>query len=783
MAVPVQTPFIEYVANGVTTNFSLGFDCENQSHLIVTVDDIEPITGSWSLLVGAVVFNSAPITGSKIIIKRNSPFERDRDFQLYDQSFRPPAVNLDLDRIWRKLQELGVMDWILGNRIDDLKNYVDDKDDELRAYLLEEIRKQGVALDQLEDYYNYLMQRLAEIAVNGGWEASFVVSADGSTQQDINDFGGAKWRNKAGGYALGATVKLENGDTVKSTIDGNTNDPNVNVAGWVKENLASQIFDESGLSQQQWNNGVESISELLTIPNPKNGSRVYVKSYRAGLNRGGKAYVFDSTKSAINDGGLVINGWVAEYKDRYTIEDFGGVCDFNLDTNTGHDNADAIEKSLAALDYALFTGNSGTSKPVILKSGQSLLRTNADDYVAKTTNAIGVGSNLAPNRSGVSDSYAVDAGIILKHEDNQYTTDVNIEIDIIHTSLSPNSIGIYAPRFYFCKFTNKVFRFGISVKTFDGFKSSVAVQAVATRTGFKWESDGSGNMTGTTVDFSDSWVAFDDRYQTPETGFDLYQLWYSTATNLAVDNGTNGITAYKFSNCKSLEFTGGAENNKGCLIDCLNSSITFNGFKTAAHTGDNDSSNATIKAVSSTLNMNNSDFGVTVGASGMKDIICSGSGISFSNLQSKPHGAGGEVISNNGSISEQSGTAYKIKIGDGVFQIRDSVTQKKNIPLTGYNGIFKVVQSTPLFLRLSITVSSASGSMHKEIDILYLNSTTRDVKIVSTSTVGTIADFSLDFDNNGNVFLVSSGATSARFSIDCKDTYIQGESNNFIDIY
>lgn len=187
MAVPVQTPFVEYIANGVTTNFPLGFDCETQSHLIVTVDDIEPITGSWSLLVGAVVFNSAPITGSKIIIKRNSPFERDRDFQLYDQSFRPPAVNLDLDRIWRKLQELGVMDWILGNRIDDLKNYVDDRDDELRAYLLEEIRKQGVALDQLEDYYNYLMQRLAEIAVNGGWEASFVVDSSGQTQQQIND--------------------------------------------------------------------------------------------------------------------------------------------------------------------------------------------------------------------------------------------------------------------------------------------------------------------------------------------------------------------------------------------------------------------------------------------------------------------------------------------------------------------------------------------------------------------------------------------------------------------
>lgn len=598
--------------------------------------------------------------------------------------------------------------------------------------------------------------------------AEYVIDASGETQQQVNYNGGSKWHSRVGGYLKNERVVLTNCGIVKSTIDGNTNDPNSNMMGWLNIGNTGEV---------------ESIADLLAIQNPKNGSHVYVKSYRAGLNKGGKSYVFDSSKSSVNDGGLCINGWVAEYKERYTIEDFGGICDFNLDLNTGHDNWEAIEKSLAALDYALFTAPTGTSKPIIMKSGQSLLRTNTDDYVAKTTNDLGAGSNLAPNRSGVSDSYAVDAGVILKHADNQYTTNVKIDIDIIHTAPTPTSIGIYAPRFYFCNFVNKVFRFGTSVKSFDGFKSRVGVQAIAPAIGFQWAADGSGNMTGTTVDFSDSWVAFDENYQTPVTGFDLYQLWYSTATNLSVDNGTSGITAYKFSNCKSIEFTGGAENNKGCLIDCLNSSVTFDGFKTAAHTGDSNASNATIKAVGSILNMANSTFDPTTGATGMKDIICDGSNIDFSKLQSKPSGAGGEVISNNGSILEQSGPTSKVKIGDSVFQVRDCITQKKSVALTGYNGIFKVTQSTPLFLRLSITVSSASGSMHKEIDILYLNGTTRDVKIVSTSTVGTIADFSLDFDVNGNVFLVSSGATSARFSIDCKDTYIQGESGNFIDVY
>lgn len=187
MAVQEQTPYIEYTANGITTSFALEFDCDNQDHLIVLVDDVEPVVGAWSFSNGAVVFNAAPENGKKITIQRNTPFSRTTDYQSYNNSFRPPAVNKDFDWIWWKLQELGVADWILSNRIDALKNYVDDRDDELRAYLLEEIRKQGVALDQLEDYYNYLMQRLAEIAVNGGWEASFVVDASGKTQQEINN--------------------------------------------------------------------------------------------------------------------------------------------------------------------------------------------------------------------------------------------------------------------------------------------------------------------------------------------------------------------------------------------------------------------------------------------------------------------------------------------------------------------------------------------------------------------------------------------------------------------
>lgn len=51
---------------------------------------------------------------------------------------------------------------------------------------LEEAQRQGVALGQLEEYNNYLMQRLAQIAVDKGWDASFVVDGN-KTQKQIND--------------------------------------------------------------------------------------------------------------------------------------------------------------------------------------------------------------------------------------------------------------------------------------------------------------------------------------------------------------------------------------------------------------------------------------------------------------------------------------------------------------------------------------------------------------------------------------------------------------------
>ena len=113
-------------------------------------------------------------------------------------------------------------------------------------------------------------------------------------------------------YNSDERIVLTNGDIVKSTIDGNANNPNVDMTGWG--------FDD---------NTVESIADLIAIQNPKDGQAVRVKGYHRTVNfalaipfRGGGWFIYDSRLSAINDGGTIINGWVRSC-DKINVDDFG----------------------------------------------------------------------------------------------------------------------------------------------------------------------------------------------------------------------------------------------------------------------------------------------------------------------------------------------------------------------------------------------------------------------------------------------------------------------------
>ena len=122
--------------------------------------------------------------------------------------------------------------------------------------------------------------------------------------------------------------------------------------GWTDTLIAVS----ENINQRQINDGLESIAQLASIKNPRNGQRVYVKSYHAGYNRGGGWFTFDSSKvsftdefdcTVTNDKGRFINGWVRQVPDNeFTPEMWGA---YGEAEKLGRDDWQAIEDMFQSL--------------------------------------------------------------------------------------------------------------------------------------------------------------------------------------------------------------------------------------------------------------------------------------------------------------------------------------------------------------------------------------------------------------------------------------------------
>lgn len=225
MAVPEQTPYKEYEGNGVVKSFPLTFDCDNQEHLIVLVDGVEPIVGTWSLNTGTVVFSIAPLNDSKITFQRNTPLKRDTNFQSYDNSFRPPVVNKDFDGIWRKLQELGVTNWLTDTDIKNLGAYVNSLNDETRDDFFNK-------LGSLEQNTNAMLEE----AIKNGAVSSLAITTVNSFNE-LNTI--AKWEGRT------VFVKgLQGGSFEYKASKAYQNDGGTVFNGWVRITLLTENLVE-----------------------------------------------------------------------------------------------------------------------------------------------------------------------------------------------------------------------------------------------------------------------------------------------------------------------------------------------------------------------------------------------------------------------------------------------------------------------------------------------------------------------------------------------------------
>lgn len=309
MAVPEQTPYKEYTANGITTVFPLDFDVLEQDHLIVLINDLDPVVGSWHLDVAndAVVFNNAPESGSIIKIRRDTPLSRTTNYQLYDRSFLPDPVNKDFDAIWRKLQELGVTNWLTDTDVKNLSIYVNSLNEETR-----------------EDFFNSL----------------------GSLEKNTKAMLDEAIKNGAVS-ALAITTVNE----IKDLEDLNAWDGRivfVKEIGNYKYDSLNQVWVRDFATDRQVVT-VESITELMNLVK-WNGRTVNVKSYYAGFNKGGGNFIYKPSNQLISDGGNIFNGWTRQVPDSYyNAHNFGAIGDGTY-RSSDHDAFVKISKAVMASD-------------------------------------------------------------------------------------------------------------------------------------------------------------------------------------------------------------------------------------------------------------------------------------------------------------------------------------------------------------------------------------------------------------------------------------------------
>ena len=140
----------------------------------------------------------------------------------------------------------------------------------------------------------YIQNVLIDLAQSNNFTASYLLTESGKFQQEINDSIGAKWYSKPNGYALNDRVMLDNGDIVKSTVNGNVNNPNVGMTGWALETIRS----------------VPTPTNLSSINSPKHRQRVYVDSLQ-------KNFVYDSNLTTPGNGVTVVGKWEMEVQEAY----------------------------------------------------------------------------------------------------------------------------------------------------------------------------------------------------------------------------------------------------------------------------------------------------------------------------------------------------------------------------------------------------------------------------------------------------------------------------------
>ena len=283
--------YTEYAVSTPTADFVIGFDFNyGEDAVNVTVDDVPASAAGYTV----VYLNETTIRLSPSVPSGVVRLQRETDIDQTDHAYRAGAkfIAQTMDENFEQLRHS--------------QQEVRDGFSKLSTDTHEIIEGLDVALELAQDAAQdaqdaaLIAQGAADtvntIIVGGKVGASNVLDASGETQQQVNYNGGSKWHTRTGGYKLNERVVLTNGDIVKSTIDGNTNNPNSARNGWSMDKIRV----------------VSSKAELETTEGFPD-QVILMTGYFSGQYQGGDTFKFDQSKMGVNNNVTVINGWVKQF--------------------------------------------------------------------------------------------------------------------------------------------------------------------------------------------------------------------------------------------------------------------------------------------------------------------------------------------------------------------------------------------------------------------------------------------------------------------------------------
>ena len=465
--------------------------------------------------------------------------------------------------------------------------------------------------------------------------------------------------------------------------------------------------------------------------------------------------------------GAVTRTAQSKLRDVVSVKDFGAV------GNGIADDTAAIQSAIDAVEAAgggevrLPSGTYKITAPLTLAGQVNLVGDNLwSTVINKTTNTVGTGSNTA--RAGsITDSYAVDAIIILTHVDNGYNYDTQIRnLMLKKNAYGASSYGIYAPRcthFLFGELL--ILNCQIGYHTFDSWMANlrnVTVQACAI--GYRHADDGSGSGTGTSITFQNCWVNFDNTVDQPTTAFSIFGLTYSSLICCAADNGIRidgaGIYNYTFLTCTGIGMNGcGAENFKGGFLRVSGGHVSVTETRTFAATGVASGTVAMVLADSSAkLTMQGCNFAVPTSVGVLYNwIIQTGAQVVEVNPFASPSG-GNTFASYSGGASRSVITSENTTFFDasGSFTLPKKVTGSVSLTAATPATIYTVPGAGAYYLYIYV---GASGTAYRSVYLITTDGTGAEVTALKAGANLTVAMSGL------NVQATSAATAGANWTI------------------